>query len=84
MKPECQQALREIERYLDGEMEAPEHARLDAHLHECSPCMDRAAFKRDVKQLIAEKCGCDQMPADLSDRVRSLLDQASTRPSAEA
>jgi mycothiol system anti-sigma-R factor len=84
LKPECQQVLREIERFLDGEMGASEHAKLDAHLHECPPCMDRAGFKRGVRQLIADRCGCDEVPAELKHRVLSLLDQAPPRPSAEA
>jgi mycothiol system anti-sigma-R factor len=84
VKPECEQALREIERFLDGEMGAPEHAKLDAHLHECPPCSDRAAFKRDVRQLISDRCGCDEVPAELKHRVLSLLDSAPPRPSADA
>jgi mycothiol system anti-sigma-R factor len=84
VKPECEQALREIERYLDGELGAPEHAKLDAHLHDCPPCMDRAGFKHDVKRLISDRCGGDEVPPDLERRLLSLLDPASPPPSAQA
>ena len=84
MKPECEQALREIERFLDGEMGAPEHSKLDAHLHSCPPCMGHAEFKRNVKQLIAERCGCDEMPAELQHRVLSFLDPTPPQHTTEA
>jgi anti-sigma factor (TIGR02949 family) len=84
VKHECQQALREIERFLDGEMGGAEHDKLDAHLHECPPCMDHAEFKRNVKQLIADRCGCEEMPVDLRHKVMSLLDAPPAAPSAEA
>ena len=74
MKPECEQALRDIERFLDGELGGPEAGLIDAHLHECTPCMERADFKRHVKDLIASRCGCDEVPQGLKDRVSALLD----------
>ena len=35
--------------------------------------MDRAAFKRQLQELIREKCGCRDVPAHLMERVRTLL-----------
>ena len=76
MKPECEQALRDIERFLDGEIAPPQDVKLGAHLHECSPCMERADFKRQMKDLIASRCGCDDVPASLRERVLNLLSEA--------
>ena len=73
MKPECQQALRDLERFLDGELEQPRRGVLDAHLHGCTPCMERADFKRDVRALIAARCGCDEVPPGLGDKISALL-----------
>ena len=74
MKPECQQALQDLERFLDGEIEEPRRGMLDAHLHGCPPCMQRADFKRHVRDLIASRCGSDAVPDGLGDRIASLLD----------
>ena len=73
MKPECEEALRDIERFLDEEMAPPERMQLDTHLHECSPCMERADFKRQVRQLVASRCGCDEIPQALKDKVIQML-----------
>jgi mycothiol system anti-sigma-R factor len=84
VKPECEEALRDIERFLDGEMGASQARMVDSHLHECTPCMQRADFKRHVKELIAARCGCDEVPQGLRDRVSALLDRPSGSPTAEA
>ena len=84
MKPECQQALQDLERFLDGEMDQPERGLLDTHLQGCTPCMERADFKRHVKDLIASKCGCDAVPTGLRDRISALLQDPGAAPHAGA
>ncbi len=73
MKAECEQTLREIERFLDGEMQEDERTSLDGHLKDCSPCMERADFKRHLKELIASSCGCDEVPPELRERVQRMI-----------
>ena len=73
MKPECEQALRDIERFLDGEMTEPERALIDVHLTGCTPCMERADLKRHVKELVASRCGCDEVPERLRAKIVALL-----------
>lgn len=75
MKAACAEALREIERFLDGESVDPAKTRIEEHLSACRPCHERAEFKRHVKILIAEKCSCDEMPTGMIQRVMGLLDQ---------
>jgi anti-sigma factor (TIGR02949 family) len=79
VKPECQQALQDLERFLDGELEQPRRGLLDAHLHGCTPCMERADFKRHVRTLIASRCGSQEVPAGLLDKVSSLLQSPGPR-----
>lgn len=81
MKRECAEALRGLERFLDGEMGSPERVQLDTHLHECSPCMQRADFKRHVKELVSSRCGCDEMPAGLKARVMQMMSGSPPGPS---
>ena len=79
MKPECQQALRDLERFLDGELEQPLQGLLDTHLHGCTPCMERADFKRGIRALISSRCGCDEVPPALRERISSLLQEPAAR-----
>ncbi|MBA3690399.1 MAG: mycothiol system anti-sigma-R factor [Actinobacteria bacterium] len=80
MKPECEEALRDIERFLDEEMGPPQRQKLDSHLHECSPCMQRADFKRQVKDLVASRCGCDELPAHLKEEILRMLHEPPRTP----
>ena len=71
MKDECRQVLEQVELYLDGELGSELRARIDEHLEKCSPCMDHSDFQRHLKELLRAKCGCDQVPADLFERIRA-------------
>jgi mycothiol system anti-sigma-R factor len=71
--PECLKALREIERFLDGESEPGVRAYVVAHLAGCSPCSERAAFRRHVKELIGAKCREEEVPAELQVRISALV-----------
>jgi len=69
---DCEHVLKEIELYLDGERDPTVSARLDEHLSTCTPCADRSDFKRRLKVLISERCGCD-VPQDLIVKIRARL-----------
>ena len=69
---DCEHVLKEIELYLDGELDPAASARFDQHLSTCTPCAGRSDFKRKLKVLIGEKCGC-AVPEDLMERVRAHL-----------
>jgi mycothiol system anti-sigma-R factor len=71
--PECQQTLRELERFLDGELEPGMRAVVDKHLSGCNPCTQRTEFRIHLKAMIASSCSRDAMPPDLLERVQSLL-----------
>ncbi len=71
---DCQQVLREIELYLDGELEGSMHLEIHQHLEACTPCMDHSEFKRRLKELLRAKCGCGEVPPEVLDRIRILLE----------
>ncbi len=79
--PKCQETLREIESFLDGELDVSVQQRIEMHLSDCNPCMQRAEFRRHVKVMVRSKCGGDSVPPALLDRVRALIDE-SPSPSA--
>jgi mycothiol system anti-sigma-R factor len=72
-EPECDEILRAVESYLDGEVEAPAAAEIEGHLKDCHPCMDRADFRRHLKALVHDKCAESDLPPGLADRLREAL-----------
>lgn len=70
---DCQKVLEQVELYLDGELDGSLRAEIDRHLELCGPCMDHSEFQRHLKELLRAKCGCDQVPADLFERIRTAL-----------
>ena len=71
--PECEQTLREIESFLDGELEVAVRIRVEHHLSGCNPCMERAEFRKQLKTLISEKCVESAVPGDVIERIRAAL-----------
>jgi len=73
LKDDCRQVLEQIELYLDGELGSSQHAEIHLHLEACGPCLDHSEFQRRLKELLRARCGCDQVPADLLERIRSTF-----------
>ena len=71
--PLCQETLREIERFLDGELDRVVTVRIEEHISSCSPCMQRAEFRRHLKVMVAEKCTEHVAPDALSRKIRDLI-----------
>lgn len=76
--PDCLEALKEVERMLDGELPSELHAKVQKHLSGCSPCMDRAEFRRHLKEMIASKCSGDVPSPELLVRVRAIIEERDT------
>lgn len=72
MREPCREVLRELDVFLDGECGQSLEEAVRRHLRECSPCLDRADFQRDLRTLIASKCK-DAAPSGLLDRVMDNL-----------
>jgi mycothiol system anti-sigma-R factor len=75
---DCQQALAELERFLDGELPNSEIGRVSEHLAACYPCTDRATFEEQLRAVVRRGC-VDAAPADLVDRIRITLDEGMVR-----
>ncbi len=65
--------LRQIELYLDGELVGVERVEIERHLGECSPCHGHSEFQRRLKEMLRAKCGCNEIPPELIERVRALV-----------
>jgi len=73
---DCEEVLRSLERYLDGELSEEMRTDVSEHLGRCGPCMDRAEFRRRLKALLASRCR-SEAPAELYARIRALLERPS-------
>ncbi len=70
---DCEQVLRDIEAFLDGELPEGRAARLEAHVHECSECLDRREFRRAVVALVRRSCAAEEPSVELPARIRRAL-----------
>jgi mycothiol system anti-sigma-R factor len=71
--PECQEALREIERFLDREVDDVIRIKVERHLSGCNPCTDKLEFQVHLKAMIQAKCSEQELPAGLEERLRRVL-----------
>jgi mycothiol system anti-sigma-R factor len=72
---DCREVLKQIELYLDGELDPALGSEMRRHLGGCSPCMDHADFERHLRELLKAKCGCGDVPPSVLERVRSALSE---------
>jgi mycothiol system anti-sigma-R factor len=71
---DCDEALAELEAYLDGELPSEARNRVETHLSECSPCFSRGEFRRRIREIVRHKCGgVTEMPEGVVTRVRSVI-----------
>jgi mycothiol system anti-sigma-R factor len=70
---DCEETLRELETYLDGETTVEVHERVHAHLAGCLDCLHAFDFHAELKMVIAEKCHSEQLPPGLLDRIEACF-----------
>lgn len=73
---DCEEVLRQLERFLDGEVDADTVLDVREHLAACYPCAGRVEFERKFRLLLRARCGDEPAPPGLVDRIRSCLDDA--------
>jgi anti-sigma factor (TIGR02949 family) len=71
---DCERVLRVIFAYLDGELEAMEQAKVEAHLERCRSCYSRTEFELRLKDHMAGLARDPVSPA-FEHRIRSLIDR---------
>jgi anti-sigma factor (TIGR02949 family) len=69
---QCQEALAQLERYLDGELPDATVDDIRGHLQACYPCMDRASFEEQLRAIVRRDC-VDAPPPSLLHRIRDHL-----------
>lgn len=70
----CEEALAQLESYLDGELPGADVQQIATHLAACYPCTDRATFEEQLRAIVRRDC-VDEAPAELVDRIRTHLSE---------
>ena len=70
---DCDEVLREVELYLDEELDPAERRHVEEHLAGCGECLSRAEFRERLRELISAKCKTEAVPAALLERIRTQL-----------
>jgi anti-sigma factor (TIGR02949 family) len=71
---DCDQALQELEAYIDGELAVTDRRSVEDHLQGCSHCFERKEFRVQVRQVIRRKCRpVVELPPGLAERIRLVI-----------
>jgi mycothiol system anti-sigma-R factor len=70
----CGQVLAQLYLYIDGELERPTIAGIEAHLQRCVPCHLRTDFESHLKSFVGDSCRDEPAPVELLQRIRALLE----------
>jgi mycothiol system anti-sigma-R factor len=68
----CEDALSELYRYIDGELDDATRVRISAHLDNCSPCLEAFDFEVELRRVVASRCQ-ERVPDELRDRILNVL-----------
>ncbi len=69
----CKETIRELDSFLDDELDPKVRAHIFSHLGECHDCLEAFEFEAELKQAIRRKCSHDEMPAGLMSRIEECL-----------
>jgi len=62
---DCNETLRELETFLDGELGEETRSSIMSHLGGCMDCLQAFDFHAELRQVISAKCHSDEMPPGL-------------------
>ena len=71
----CDETIRELEAFLDGELSEDGHQAIHAHLGGCQHCLQAFDFQAELRTVIAAKCRNDEMPPGLLSRIEQCFNE---------
>ena len=69
---QCEDALRQLYNFLDGELTTERRELIRHHLDECVPCFGAFDFEAELRLVIAQKCR-DSVPEGLRRRIADAI-----------
>jgi mycothiol system anti-sigma-R factor len=71
---DCNQALKELDLFLDAELSDSARAQIRHHLDACPDCHQAFDFHAELKLVIHQKCQENEMPPDLLAKIEKCFD----------
>lgn len=75
----CEEAVRRLWEYLDGELGDEERAAIDEHLSFCRRCCGEAEFAEELRNFLRSSADVE-LPDDVRRRLTSTLDELEAAP----
>jgi mycothiol system anti-sigma-R factor len=69
---DCEETLRELYVFLDGELDTTHRAHIKAHLDDCSDCLEAFDFEAELRMVIRSRC-VEQVPDALLRRIADAI-----------
>jgi mycothiol system anti-sigma-R factor len=79
----CNEAVRQLWRFLDGELQPGEARSVEDHLDHCVTCCGELEFANELRKLLDAQRSAG-LPADVRERLQRFVDQLDDVPEAEA
>ena len=70
---DCQETLKELERFIDAELPDAEVQLVVSHLKECSDCQGAFEFHSELRQVIRVKARENSLPTGFLERLESCF-----------
>jgi mycothiol system anti-sigma-R factor len=70
---DCNNILRELYQYLDGELTEADRANIAHHLDDCSPCLEAFDFEAELRMVVRSRC-MEQVPEALRQRIARAIE----------
>lgn len=71
---DCDDAIRELYTFLDGELTDSRRAAIQGHLDDCHPCLEAFDFEAELRQVVSHHCR-ETVPEPLKRRIAALFAQ---------
>lgn len=75
---DCNETLRELFAFLDGELSSETHDDVSAHLNGCTDCQSAFEFHAELKAAVSAKCRSDEMPPGLMAKIEQCFGESLT------
>lgn len=72
--PECNETLRELYLFLDGELTDSDRDHIQQHLDDCLPCLEAYDFEAELRIVVKSRC-FEEVPEALRARIAKALDR---------
>jgi mycothiol system anti-sigma-R factor len=68
----CEEAIKELYLYIDGELTEEKRTTIRHHLDDCNPCFEAFDFEAELRTVISARCR-DAVPDSLRTRIAQQL-----------